>query len=327
MRHYCTYFDSYYALRGLTLFRSLQKHEGEFILWVLCCDELSFQNLQTLDIANLKPVRLAEIESFEPRLLEAKANRNRVEYLWTLSPVWPLFLFERDPSIELLAYLDADLFFYASPDPVFEEMGANSIAMFSHRLPERTKRMEINGIYNVGWLSFRRDANALGCLHEWREQCLEWCYDRCEDGKYGDQSYLDNWPRDHKGVRVLEHEGAGIAPWNWTRYDFSKRQGKLTCNGEPLIFFHFHGLRFLNSWIYDPFYSSINHGEMPADLRDWIFKPYLRAMRQTARWARAKGCRIAWDHLGFKGYAQTYGKRLLFTKLARRALAVQRGLK
>ena len=278
-------------------------------------------------VENLRPIRLSEVEKFEPRLMALKTQRSRVEYLWTLSPIWPLFLFARDPNIELLTYLDADLFFYASPQPIFDEMGANSIAMFSHRFPAHNKQMEVNGIYNVGWLSFRRDENAFACLHEWREQCLDWCYDRCEDGKYGDQTYLDNWPRDHKKVRVLEHEGAGIAPWNWTLYQFSQRDQQLYCNNEPLIFFHFHGLRFLNSWLYDAFFSGYLHGEMSPQLRGWIFGPYLRTMSQTARWARAKGGRIHWGHLGFKGYLRSYGTRILFHKLSQRSFSVWPGMK
>ena len=314
-------------LRGLTLFRSLQKHAGEFVLWVLCCDEVSFQNLQTLDLPDLRPVRLAQIEAFEPRLAGAKANRNAVEYLWTLSPVWPLYLLEREPQIEQLTYLDADLFFYASPAPIFEEIGAASIAMFSHRLPPQTRHMEVNGIYNVGWLTFARDQNAFDCLRQWREQCLDWCYDRCEDGKYGDQAYLDAWPRSHGGVHVIEHEGAGIAPWNWGRYHFSQRAGQIGCNDAPLIFFHFHGLRFLNSYFYDAFFSGLVHGEMPPRLRNWIFGPYLRAMKQTARWARARGCRIRWGHAGFRGYMNSYGTRILFTKLVRLSFSFSPGMK
>ena len=326
MRHYCTYFDAHYCLRGLTLYRSLQKHAGEFTLWVLCCDEASFQNLQTLDMDNLKPVRLAEVETFEPRLREAKSNRNPIEYLWTLSPIWPLYLFERDASIELLTYLDADLFLYASPQPLFDEMGDGSIAMFSHRLPDRTRHMEEFGVYNVGWLSFRRDKDGLACLKRWREQCLEWCYDRCEDGKHGDQCYLDSWPDDYAGTRVLEHEGAGVAPWNWTRYRFSRRDGQLYSNEAPLIFFHFHGLRFLTPYLYDPYFSTHQHGVMPASQRQLIFGPYIRAMIQTARWARARGCRISWGHLSVRGYLKAYGPRLFLSKLARRAFAVHAGL-
>ena len=327
MRHFCTYFDAHYLLRGLTLFRSLQRHAPDFTLWVLCCDEASFQALQTLDLPNLRPIRLAEIERFEPRLCQIKDRRTRVEYLWTLSPIWPLFLFQRQPDIELVTYLDADLFFYSSPEPLFDEMDDNSIAITEHRFPEKSRYMECNGVYNVGYLSFRRDDNSLSCLNYWREQCLEWCYDRTEAGRYGDQKYLDEWPQRFAGVRVLKHEGAAIAPWNWTSYRFEKHGDALTSNGEPLIFFHFHGLKFLNSWLYDAFYSGYLHGEMPPPLRRWIFGPYLRAMIETARWARRAGCRIEFGHLPFKKYMDSYGKRLFLRKIARRQLAVHRGLK
>ncbi len=332
MKHYCTYFDTHYMLRGLTLYRSLQEHAGDFTLWVLCCDDLTLKSLCHLDLPNLKPVRLDEVEAFEPRLAIAKSNRTHVEYLWTLSPIWPLYLFDRDRKIDFLTYLDADLFLYSSPQPVFDEMGDDSIAMFAHRFPDKLKYMEVNGIYNVGWLSFRRDDNALGCLHEWREQCLDWCYDRCEDGKYGDQNYLNNWQRDHQGVRVLEHEGAGVAPWNWTSYHFSRRRNaqgheQLYSNDAPLIFFHFHGIRFLNTWLYDAFYSSYHLGEMSSKLRHQIFGPYLRSMIATARWARGKGCQIEWGRTSFKRYMNDYGKRLLINKVTKRGFAIHMGLK
>lgn len=327
MRHYCTYFDKNYLLRGLTLFRSLQEHEKDFVLWVLCCDEGTFQALQTLNVSHLRPIRLSEVEKFEPRLASAKAGRSRVEYLWTLSPIWPLYLFERYLEIENLTYLDADLFFYSSPDPVFAEVGAASVSMFSHRYADADDPMNVNGIYNVGWLNFRRDENALGCLREWREQCLEWCYDRCEDGKYGDQTYLDHWPRDHKGVCVVEHEGAGIAPWNWRRYRFRKSGGKIYCNDESLIFFHFHGLRLLNSWLYDAFYSSFVNGEMPPHVRHWLFDPYLKTMAETAQWARAHGCTVNFGYMPVSQYMKNYGVRTSIKKLARRQIIIHRGLK
>lgn len=327
MRYYCTYFDSYYLLRGLTLYKSLQKHAEPFVLWVLCCDEASAKTIETLAQDDLRPVRMHEVEEYQPLLLEAKANRNHVEYLWTFSPIWPQFLFDREPEIDLLTYLDADLFFYDSPEPIFEEMGDNSIAMFGHRFPEKSKYMECNGIYNVGWMSFRRDVAAFRCLDVWREQCLEWCYDRTEPGRYGDQKYLDSWPDDFPGTRVLEHEGSAIAPWNWTLYDFDKSGDSVTSNGVPLIFFHFHGLRFLNSWLYDAFYSGYLHGEMPPRIRDWIFTPYIDTMIEAAKWARERGCQVDFGHFPFKKYMDSYGKRLLIRKLLKRQFVFHRGLK
>ena len=328
MRHYCTYFDTHYMLRGLTLYRSLQEHEGDFVLWVLCCDDLSFENLRKLDRPNLRPVRLSEVEAFEPRLLEARANRSHVEYLWTLSPIWPLYLLERDPSIETITYLDADLFFYASPQPVFEEIGDASISIFSHRHLPEDLHLADNGIYNVGWCGFARDEIALRCLEKWREQCLEWCYANSDTGLYGDQKYLDEWPALYgDALCVVEHVGAGIAPWNWTRYRFDKVGRTLTCEGVPLIFFHFHGLRIFNSWLYDTFYTTNTHAVLPARTRRLLFDPYLNAMSATAKWARGLGATIDFGYLPMGKYMVSHGVRTFLKKVAGRQLVVHRGLK
>lgn len=327
MKHYCTYFDSNYLLRGLTMFRSLQEHAGDFTLWVLCCDDAAFEALQKLALPNLRAVRLSEIETFEPRLADAKANRTRVEYLWTLSPIWPLFLLENQPEIEMLTYLDADLFFFSSVTPIFKEIGANSVAMIAHRFAPRNQHMEGSGIYNVGWLSFRRDANGLACLAQWREQCLEWCYDYVEGDRYGDQKYLDKWPQEFAGVHVIGHAGAGVAPWNWQNHPIALRTNKLYVEETPLIFFHFHGLKFLTSWLYDACFAARLYGEIPAPIRRLLFQPYLAAMQQTAKWVRARGVAVSYGPMVWRSYMGAANRRLFVSKLLRRQLCVWPGLK
>jgi hypothetical protein len=180
-----------------------------------------------------------------------------------------------------ITYLDADLFFFASPVPLFEELGTGSIAIIDHRFSPHLRHLETRGIYNVGWLSFRRDENALTCLRWWRERCLEWCYDRVEDGRFADQKYLDDWPSRFRNVVVLEHKGANLALWNVSNYRLSSLQGNtVMVANQPLIFFHVHGLQKIREWFYNPNWEM--YDVVPSMvLRRKIYAYYIKVLFDT----------------------------------------------
>jgi hypothetical protein len=164
------------------------------------------------------------------------------------------------PEIDFLTYVDADLLFYSDVQPLFDEIGDASIAIIEHRFTPRLQDREVNGRFCVEWDSFRRDEQGLACLSRWREQCIEWCYYRLEDGKMGDQKYLDEWPSRYSQCHILMHPGAGIAPWNYAQYTFGwNEQGQITVEGSPLIFYHFHQFQLLENGKFDrlsTFYTS-----------------------------------------------------------------------
>ena len=301
VKHFCTYFDSNYALRGLTLFRSMQEHCGQFVLHVLCCDDQVFEIVKRLELDNLRAYRLSEVEKFETRLAEVKPQRSRAEYLWTLSPIWPLFLLETQPEIELICYLDADLFFFYSDEPIWKEFGKDSILLVEHRFPPHRQRALENGRFNVGILAYRRDENGLTCLNWYRERCLEWCFDRHEDGKYGDQKYLDAFPTLFKGVHILENEGVNVALWNRENLELNQVNGHFTVNGVPLIIFHFHGLKTFKIGFYDPCVRSFHYGGVVASWRP-VYNAYLAAMREALLWARGLELPILLVHARFGPY-------------------------
>jgi hypothetical protein len=283
MYYFCTYFDQHYLARGLALYRSLREHCPAFKLWVLCMDHATYQSLQKLGLPGLHPIALQEFERHDEPLQSAKQNRSRIEYYFTCTPSLPLYVFNNWPEVDLITYLDADLFFFASPVPLFEELGTGSIAIIGHRFPPHLLQNERYGIYNVGWLSFRRDENGLACLHWWREQCLEWCYDREEDGRFADQKYLDDWPRRFQNVVVLEHKGANVAPWNLANYRLYYLQGNtVTVDDQPLIFFHFHGLKRIATWLYDPNWKEYQLNPLSVPCRR-IYSSYIRVLLDTSR--------------------------------------------
>jgi len=283
MYYFCTYFDKNYLPRGLALYHSLREHCHESTLWVLCMDHTSFEILEKLDLPGLCPISLEEFELNDEQLLGTKQNRSTIEYYFTCTPSLPLYILNHWLDVGLITYLDADLFFFDSPLPIFDEIGNKSIAIIGHRFSPHLRDLESYGIYNVGWLSFRRDSNAFDCLKWWRQQCIAWCYDREENGQFADQKYLDDWPNRFSEVVVLKHKGANLAPWNIGNYKMrSLHLNAVMVDEQPLIFFHFHGLKKISDWFYNPSWGEydINPSKV---LRKKIYAPYLQSLSDANR--------------------------------------------
>ncbi|MCB9139508.1 MAG: hypothetical protein H6642_14295 [Caldilineaceae bacterium] len=279
--YFCTYFDRNYLTRGLTLYKSLQRHcKRSFVLWILCFDNDTYNILARLKLPGIRLISQQEFETGDEELIRVKADRSRVEYYWTCTPSLPLYVLYHNPGVDLISYLDADLCFYADPQPIYDELGTSSILIHEHRYaPEHAYLEAISGVYNVGLMAFRRDEQGLACLHWWRARCLEWCYARTEDGKFGDQKYLDDWPQQFNDVTVLQHKGAGLAPWNLTQYHFKARQQHIVVDGDPLIFFHFHGLRCISRRVIEP----AGYGyRLPPFIAARLFVTYANALKRAA---------------------------------------------
>ncbi|UCV02373.1 hypothetical protein [Dechloromonas denitrificans] len=257
-RYFCTLFDSNYLLKGVAMLRSLAKYCPDAYVYILCMDAKTEQILTQLDLPNIQCIPLSDLE--DESLLLAKKERGIAEYCWTLSPCLPWYVLQNNPQIELITYLDSDLLFYSPVEDLFDEIGDASITIIEHRFSPRLKDREVNGRFCVEWVSFRRDDEGMACLSRWRDQCIEWCFYRLEEGRMGDQKYLDEWPHLYTSVRILQHLGAGIAPWNYSQYHFEKdRFGRITVNGAPLIFYHFHQFQLLDNGTFDrlsAFYTS-----------------------------------------------------------------------
>ena len=187
-------------------------------------------------------------------------------------------MLRNNPEIDLITYLDADLFFYSDPTPLINEMDHHSISITVHNFPEY-RTLPTTGKYNVGWLSFRRDAEGIRCLKWWREKCIDWCYERFEGGKYADQLYLDEWPNAFHGVKVLEHKGANVAAWNIGNYAVSETNGQIMVSGFPLIFYHFHGFKQITRFIYNT-NLGLTFRSPSRLLKNEIFKPYIMKLKE-----------------------------------------------
>lgn len=228
---YCTLFDSNYLTRGLAMLESLHTHSSNYHLYILCMDETSYQILNNLNPPNTTRISLRDFE--DQSLLSIKPFRTKAEYCWTCTPSVILYCIQTY-NLPHCTYLDADLYFFDNPNILIDEMQNHSVLITEHRYAKGYDQSKTSGIYCVQFMTFKSDQKGLKALQWWRDQCIQWCYARFEDGKFGDQKYLDDWPSRFEGVYVMENLRGGLAPWNIKAYsDLSP------------IFYHFHYLKFI----------------------------------------------------------------------------------
>jgi len=157
--------------------------------------------------------------------------------------------------------LDADVFFFKSPQPIIQEFESSgkSVLITEHAYDKDCDQTENSGTFCVQFMTFVRDASE-PVQRWWAERCLEWCYSRHEDGKFGDQKYLDDWPvRFPDFVHVLQMKNAIQAPWNAKRFSCS-----------DAIAWHFQGLRIQGKQIL--WYEGY---DIPRDVQEKIYIPYI----------------------------------------------------
>ena len=236
------------------MYWSLRRWCPEAHLYVLALSAEAYANLSEMELANLTLISIGEFEEYDHALYATKCSRSKIEYIFTSTPCLCRYVFAHDATVNLLTYLDADLYFFSDVQPMFDELGTASIGIIEHGYT--SARYLMYGRFNVGWISFRRDNQGLACVDWWRARCIEWCKDVVEPGRYADQKYLDCWPKLFSGVHIFEHPGANLARWNIQNRSVTCKDSEVQVNGRPLIFFHFASFRQVATGLFQPNFST-----------------------------------------------------------------------
>jgi hypothetical protein len=263
MENYVTLFDSLFLPQGLALHISMERHIKNYVLWILCVDDEVYDVLTKLNLPNVRLLKLSKLET--PELLKVKLSRSKGEYCWTLTPFAPRFVFEADESVPRVTYLDADMWFRKNPTPIFREFDASgkSVLITDHNYAPEHDQSATSGQYCVQFMTFKRHDGEY-VRKWWEDRCIEWCFARFEDNKFGDQKYLDDWlNRFGKEVHGLENKELLLAPWNATRFPYGNS-----------VAWHFHGLRII---INSPTSIYVEFGSylLPKCTRKYIYGAYI----------------------------------------------------
>ncbi len=281
MEHYVTLFDSLFLPQGLALYLSMERHVEEYTLWILCVDETAYEVLNKLQLPNVRLLQLDTLETAE--LVEVKPGRSKGEYCWTLTPFAPRFVFEADTNVERVTYIDADMWFRGNPKIIFNEFEASGkkVLITEHAYASENDQSSLSGYFCVQFITFKRLGGE--CVRKWWEnKCVEWCYARHEDGKFGDQKYLDDWPtRFEECVHVLRDKELLQAPWNATRFPYSSS-----------LVWHFHGARVVvrNNKLHGLWCGNY---PLPKVTRQEVYRAYLADLDSSIRLMKTHMVNIA----------------------------------
>jgi hypothetical protein len=279
------------------MYESLYKVCPDFRLFVFAFDDSCYQLLCQMVLPQMTVISLKEFE--DEQLLRIKPSRSKAEYCWTCTPSTLLYCLDYY-RLDHCTYIDADLFFFKSPQVLIDEMGDKDVMITDHRYSPQYDQTALSGKYCVQFMVFRNTANGRKILLWWRNACLDWCYARKEEGKFGDQKYLDDWTIRFEGVHELTHLGGGIAPWNVQQYELFEKSGCLLgrelITGEvfDVIFYHVHYLHNYRIKFIQEFY--FGHYILSKQVLRYIYMPYLQELKKQDRLLSSSNAAI--DSLG-----------------------------
>lgn len=272
--NFCTLFDSYYLHKGVATYLSLEKVTDDFHLYIMAFDNECYETLKGF---GFKHATVELVDDFEtPELLAIKPTRTRAEYCWTCGSSIT-YHFMKKYNLDSLTYIDADMMFVTSPQVLVEEIGNCSVGLSPHF---DGKNDDVAGRFCVQFVYFKNDENGMAALEWWKDRCIEWCFCRYEDGRFGDQKYLDYMPEKFNGVHEFTNRGCGIAPWNMHEYkygdDFCFKYQNIDYQA---VFYHFHGTIF--TYENEKLSLTMKYDDAKKIEKEKIFYPYIDLMKHV----------------------------------------------
>lgn len=231
----CTISTKSHLFKSFALLESVRQY-SQAHLFCLITDSKEFIEHSIIHFNYLNDLKSDSAEKLKKKYTNDKLR-------WSLKPVYTKHLIEQ--GYERVIYVDNDIFFYSSPDFLFEKLKTSDFLLTPHFYKESPRKeqnwLEANyrvGLYNAGF--FGANKNSIPILNWWAECCLYNVKKSYWRGLYDDQKYLDLIPIIFDKAEIIKHRGCNFAGWNCDEAELKKENGnQLLINGNLLVFIHF----------------------------------------------------------------------------------------
>jgi hypothetical protein len=236
-----------YLAQARTLGDSLKSSNPEVLFFIALVDKL--KGIQ-FEESFLPEYPMIEIDQIGIEGLEEIAIRYDITELNTaVKPFCFTYFFDKYPEAKNVIYFDPDIIVFQPLDELKESLQKHQAVLTPHintPIGDRLTPNELHhlntGIYNLGFVAFRRSAENTVFIKWWEEKLRYECLIDLCNGLFVDQNWMNFLPVFVENVHLERGPGYNAAYWNLHERTFSKTNNTYFVNGiNPLIFFHFSG--------------------------------------------------------------------------------------
>jgi hypothetical protein len=247
--HAFTSFSYSYLDRARVLASSLRRQHPDWVIWAVLTDKepAGFE----LDWSKEDYDRVITAEDLFGDKTDAWLFGHDIVEACTAVKGQALLHIMADKTAEKIFYFDPDISLFNSMAPVVELLDEYSIVLTPHQIdpdPARDGQALLDneiasldyGIFNLGFIAVRNDAEAQRFATWWAERLYDWCHDRLDIGIFVDQKWCNLIPCFFDNVKVLRDPGYNVASWNLSQRKLAfSADGEAQMNGKLLRFYHF----------------------------------------------------------------------------------------
>ena len=166
-----------------------------------------------------------------------------------VKPFYFTYFFRNYPQADHVIYFDPDIIVFQPLTNLLQALNDHPAALTPHintPIEDRLTPNELHhlntGIYNLGFVAFKRNDEVLDFIKWWEEKLRYECLIDLCNGLFVDQNWMNFLPVFLKNVHIEQNPGYNAAYWNLHERQFSRGDNTHFVNeSNPLVFFHYSG--------------------------------------------------------------------------------------